>query len=186
MTRGRPLRDRSNDARAVSVPDSPRRSASANIDPRDDPWNAAIEHGRKLDLGEFPSSIFRPSSNSASTRSSCWSGFLMPAGTPPEVVARANAAISAAVESPRSRRPRPSSGWRLVSGRQRHSPTRSGRAGSGIAISSRNPVSRRNSAGGADKRAPSLRLPRAMRRRGRPSGAPRGAAAVVDLNCRLS
>ncbi|MGD9925072.1 MAG: tripartite tricarboxylate transporter substrate-binding protein [Pseudorhodoplanes sp.] len=30
-----------------------------------------------------------------------WSGFLMPAGTPPEVVARANAAISAAVESPK-------------------------------------------------------------------------------------
>ena len=30
-----------------------------------------------------------------------WSGFLAPAGTPPEVVARANAAISAAVESPK-------------------------------------------------------------------------------------
>lgn len=29
-----------------------------------------------------------------------WSGFLMPAGTPPDVVARANQAISAAVESP--------------------------------------------------------------------------------------
>jgi tripartite-type tricarboxylate transporter receptor subunit TctC len=28
-----------------------------------------------------------------------WSGFLAPAGTPPEVVARANAAINAAVES---------------------------------------------------------------------------------------
>jgi tripartite-type tricarboxylate transporter receptor subunit TctC len=30
-----------------------------------------------------------------------WSGFLAPAATPPEVVARANAAISAAVESPK-------------------------------------------------------------------------------------
>jgi tripartite-type tricarboxylate transporter receptor subunit TctC len=30
-----------------------------------------------------------------------WSGFLAPAGTPPDVVARANAAISAAVESPK-------------------------------------------------------------------------------------
>jgi tripartite-type tricarboxylate transporter receptor subunit TctC len=30
-----------------------------------------------------------------------WSGFLMPAGTPAEIVARANAAISAAVESPK-------------------------------------------------------------------------------------
>jgi tripartite-type tricarboxylate transporter receptor subunit TctC len=29
-----------------------------------------------------------------------WSGFLAPAGTPPEIVARANAAINAAVESP--------------------------------------------------------------------------------------
>ena len=56
MTRGRALRERSNDARAASVPDSPRRS-SADIDPRQDPWNAAIEHGRKLDLGEFPSSL---------------------------------------------------------------------------------------------------------------------------------
>jgi tripartite-type tricarboxylate transporter receptor subunit TctC len=30
-----------------------------------------------------------------------WSGFLMPAGTPPDVVARANAAIGEAVESPK-------------------------------------------------------------------------------------
>jgi tripartite-type tricarboxylate transporter receptor subunit TctC len=30
-----------------------------------------------------------------------WSGFLAPAGTPPEIVARANAAINAAVESPK-------------------------------------------------------------------------------------
>jgi tripartite-type tricarboxylate transporter receptor subunit TctC len=32
-----------------------------------------------------------------------WSGFLAPAGTPPDVVARANAAINAAVESPKVR-----------------------------------------------------------------------------------
>ena len=32
-----------------------------------------------------------------------WSGFLAPAGTPPEVINRANAAISAAVESPKVR-----------------------------------------------------------------------------------
>jgi tripartite-type tricarboxylate transporter receptor subunit TctC len=30
-----------------------------------------------------------------------WSGFLVPAGTPPEIVARANAAISAAVQTPK-------------------------------------------------------------------------------------
>ena len=30
-----------------------------------------------------------------------WSGFLAPAGTPPDIVARANAAINAAVESPK-------------------------------------------------------------------------------------
>jgi len=30
-----------------------------------------------------------------------WSGFLAPAGTPPDVVARANAAINAAVQSPK-------------------------------------------------------------------------------------
>ena len=38
-----------------------------------------------------------------------WSGFLAPAGTPPDIVARANAAINAAVESPRSGTPWPSS-----------------------------------------------------------------------------
>jgi tripartite-type tricarboxylate transporter receptor subunit TctC len=32
-----------------------------------------------------------------------WSGFLAPAGTPPDIVARANAAISAAVQSPKVR-----------------------------------------------------------------------------------
>ena len=32
-----------------------------------------------------------------------WSGFLAPAGTPPDIVARANAAINAAVESPKVR-----------------------------------------------------------------------------------
>jgi tripartite-type tricarboxylate transporter receptor subunit TctC len=32
-----------------------------------------------------------------------WSGFLAPAGTPPDIVARANAAISAAVQTPKVR-----------------------------------------------------------------------------------
>jgi DNA-binding MarR family transcriptional regulator len=56
MSTGRPIRNRAGDTITRSERAKPRSGGRLDVSPSD-PWNAAVERGRKLELAEYPSSL---------------------------------------------------------------------------------------------------------------------------------